>query len=193
MSKYKGFTLIELLTSLVIVSILAAIAVPSYQRYVLKAANSAAQQEMLKLAEQLERHKSRNFSYTGFDPSYLYKDKDGNLLVAYDPANAKLSFPITASGSDVQYTIYLRNISDSTKLLSDTSIASSQWTMLAVANSKVNNGSSCATCNSLQDKNYNLLLTSTGIRCKTQDKLIQSMLAERLATTTPCGANYEDW
>jgi len=70
----QGFTLIELMAVVVIVAIFAAIAIPSYQAYTRKAIAAQAQQEIQRLAEQLERHKGKNFSYLNFDPSYLYKD-----------------------------------------------------------------------------------------------------------------------
>ena len=66
----NGFTLIELMVVVVILAIIAAIALPSYSAYTRKAAVSQAEQEVQKIAEQLERHKSRNFSYKGFDPGY---------------------------------------------------------------------------------------------------------------------------
>jgi len=66
----QGFTLIELMVVVAIVAILAMIAIPSYQTHTRKAIAGQAQQEIQKLAEQLERHKGKNFSYLGFDPSY---------------------------------------------------------------------------------------------------------------------------
>lgn len=69
MSKYynlkfnRGFTLIELMVTLLTLAILVAIAVPSYQSYARRATASAAKSEILKLAERLEQHKSRNFTY----------------------------------------------------------------------------------------------------------------------------------
>ena len=68
----NGFTLIEVMVVVVILAIISAIALPSYVAYTRKAAASQAEQEMQKIAEQLERHKSRNFSYKGFDPNYIY-------------------------------------------------------------------------------------------------------------------------
>lgn len=67
----RGFTLIELMIVVVIIAIFAAIAIPSYQQYVMRANTSMAQQEMQKIAEQLERHKAKNFTYRGFDPNYI--------------------------------------------------------------------------------------------------------------------------
>jgi type IV pilus assembly protein PilE len=44
---------------LVIIAIFTAIAIPSYQEYARRADVSMVQQEMQKIAEQLERHKSK--------------------------------------------------------------------------------------------------------------------------------------
>jgi type IV pilus assembly protein PilE len=70
----QGFTLIELMVVLTIITIFAVIAIPSYQVYTRRAIAGTAQQEMQRLADQLERHKGKNFSYLGFDPSYMYKN-----------------------------------------------------------------------------------------------------------------------
>lgn len=59
----SGFTLIELLIVVAIVAILAAIAVPSYRRYVLHGNREAAESMMLEIASAQERYLVDNRSY----------------------------------------------------------------------------------------------------------------------------------
>lgn len=60
----KGFTLTELLIVLAILSIIAAIAYPSYTNSVLKSHRRAAQAEMQDLAQSLERDFTLNDAYS---------------------------------------------------------------------------------------------------------------------------------
>lgn len=66
MKKMEGFTLIELMIVIIIIAILTAITLPSYQAYVRKSQEAKVESQILFLAEQLERHKARNFNYKNF-------------------------------------------------------------------------------------------------------------------------------
>lgn len=59
----QGFTLIELMVVVAIISILAAIAIPNYQNYLVKARRSAAEQYMLTLANKEEQYLLDNRAY----------------------------------------------------------------------------------------------------------------------------------
>jgi len=67
----KGFTLIELMIVVVILAIVAAIALPSYQTYVRKGNEKLALQQIADLSLELEKEKSRNFSYEGMNGKSL--------------------------------------------------------------------------------------------------------------------------
>lgn len=71
-----GFTLIELLIAVVIVGILAAIAMPSYQRHIIKASRAAAQTELLELASLQEKIYLNSNAYTA------------NMTTAYNGTSA---------------------------------------------------------------------------------------------------------
>lgn len=66
-STQSGVTLIELLITVAIMGILAAVAYPSYQTYVLKANRAAAQGVLMEAAQFLERNYSTNNCYHRVD------------------------------------------------------------------------------------------------------------------------------
>lgn len=161
--KNKGFTLIELMIVAVIISIIAGIALPSYQYFVRRANAAQAQQELQKLAEQLERFKSRNFSYRGFNANYLY-----NGSARFNATTQMISLPIDTS-STAKYSLYIVDASAQSPLLTSASSIGQGWAIKAVSS---------------DIKNFNYLLTSSGVKCKRQ------------ATITgfeSCGIGQEDW
>ena len=67
MRKSAGFTLIELMVTIVIVAILAAIAVPSYQQYIMRGKITEATSNLSSVRLQLEKYyaDNRNYGTTG--------------------------------------------------------------------------------------------------------------------------------
>ena|SRR5690554_1781401 len=194
-----GFTLIELMVVVVIVALRAAIAMPSYQVYIQRSHLAQAQQEMQKLAEQLERHKAKNFSYKGFEASYLYKDKTGTLSSNFDTAKQQVLLPIHSDNPKYRLSIIgfysVRefakdedgNITDTAKDLEVKADLlnkkidfdrSAQADMFAI-------GSNWAIkAESLDQKNYSLLLNSLGTKCMNKEDYTK-------VTYTSCGEANE--
>lgn len=181
-SSRAGFTLLELMITVLIMVVLTSLAVASYKQQQRRAACAAAQAEMLKLAEQLTRYRARNFNYRGFNPGYLYNNTTD--------AVTSVTLPLNATGNAITYTLTLVDISETTaKPLTEAALAAGatstlglgqQWAILATRNDS----------NSLQSTNYNLLLTSTGIRCKTK---IAVANVSSLSNYQGCGDASEAW
>lgn len=65
----SGFTLVELMITVVIIAILSAIALPSYQQYIKRANIKAAQTDLISLGLVFENYYQRNLSYPALDYS----------------------------------------------------------------------------------------------------------------------------
>ncbi|MDB5762382.1 MAG: prepilin-type cleavage/methylation protein [Herminiimonas sp.] len=61
--KPQGFTLIELMIVVVIIGVLAAVAIPSYSKYVVRSKRAAAQTEMMDIANREQQFLLANRSY----------------------------------------------------------------------------------------------------------------------------------
>lgn len=197
MKKTHGFTLIELMITVVVVAIIAAIAVPSYQQYIERKDLAIARQEALRIAAELERFKAKNFSYKGFDASYLYAytgtDNDGNPIPAsyYNKTNGQLLLPIGSTASSAKYTLTLVDGgtghkpltivkgSDGQETADSASVNGLSWVM-SLERAKDSDGEP------KQPRNYDLLLSNTGIRCMTKVKDVVTGYAN-------CGSYSESW
>jgi type IV pilus assembly protein PilE len=80
--RQRGFTLIELVIAMVIASILAAIAIPSYTSYIMKSRRTEAKSALLNLASLEERFFSTNNTYSALPTDLGYT------------AGAGVSFPV---------------------------------------------------------------------------------------------------
>jgi len=63
-ARQRGFTLIELMITVAIIGILASIAYPSYQQYVLSSRRAEAQSEMLRIQLGLEKWRANHSTYS---------------------------------------------------------------------------------------------------------------------------------
>jgi type IV pilus assembly protein PilE len=93
----SGFTLIEIMIVVVIVAILASIALPVYQDYVIRGNRAEGRAAIATVAQQLERCFTRTNSYNDDDCNFATGNTESGLYsVAIDPHTAT-TYTITAS------------------------------------------------------------------------------------------------
>ena len=85
-NNYKGFTLIELMISVAIVAILASIAIPSYQQYIIKTNRTQVMGDVEALARELEKGFAADFSYSAVNGG-----GDGAPIAALFPATGPVA------------------------------------------------------------------------------------------------------
>ena len=98
----KGFTLIELMIVVAIVGILAAIALPSYQNYVIRTNRADATGALMAATNAMERLRANNFTYASLDSG-------GNQIVPFSvnvPSDGTAAATYTLSLNVPNGTIY---------------------------------------------------------------------------------------
>jgi len=86
MKRQSGFNLIELMIVVGIVGILAAIAYPSYQEYVIKSKRADGMAALMNAAQSMERYKINNYNYNVADLGTIFATwvpTDGQATSAY--------------------------------------------------------------------------------------------------------------
>ena len=184
MKKSQGFTLIELMVVVVIVAILAAIALPAYQQYVRRGDLSIAKQESLRIEGELERFKSKNFSYKGFDPTFIYSTYNkttGKLYLPAGSTSANAKYLLTLIDLDSKQPLSVAKDADGKETTDSQSVRGLNWAMKVervVGSEELPK----------DPKNYDLLLRSGGFHCMTT-------IANAVKEYADCGktADVEVW
>jgi type IV pilus assembly protein PilE len=95
-----GFTLTELLITVAAVAILAAVAVPTYQKSVIKSRRAGAQGDLMSFANAMERYFTTNGTYTGATAATVYSAQS-----PIDGSTAYYTLSVSVPAGGTTYTL----------------------------------------------------------------------------------------
>lgn len=97
-NRQHGITLIEMMIVVIILGILAAIAYPSYQQHVQQTRRTAAQADLMEIAQRLERHFSTNYTYAGYTLPFTQSPVSGTAfyIISFSTAPTATNYRLQA-------------------------------------------------------------------------------------------------
>lgn len=187
--RQQGLTLLELMLVVVIIGILAAAALPSYQRYIIRNAEMEAQSQLGSLQLELERWRTTAMSYRGFHPLNGVDATTGKSVYGYNnPENTIVYVPIGSTDSNYRYAVEILDGADFTSLspaMTANNIAVGRsWVMRATPNPNHR---------TLRNRARIMLQRSDGLKCITKAGAKEDALRKTYVGTECPTPNTEKW
>ena len=105
MNKLSGFTLVELLIVIIIIAVLAAIAIPSYQNYVTKSKIKEAQSNLIALSLSAENFYQRSLNFPTASLANTPAIKGSDAFKTWNNSSDAFSYAYASTdGSDYTFT-----------------------------------------------------------------------------------------